>query len=69
MPSQWGDQIPNRLVEYWQQLLPEFDQKLYPYFQSHGYTKGVALQAFILDQIDSSLTQLVELLQDNWRGK
>lgn len=50
--------IPKEVIDYWENFLAEFEE-IYPVFHARGYTKGVALQAYLVDQLDSSLMQFI----------
>jgi hypothetical protein len=43
------------LQQYWAEKLKEFEETIYPVFHALGYSKNTALQAYMMDELDSAL--------------
>ena len=41
--------------QMWREQLQDFEEHFWPIFHAYGYTKGVALQVYMLDRVESAI--------------
>lgn len=59
MPLEFSDE-EKELRAYWNDKLEAFERVLFPVFAAHGIGKNTALTAVVIDDIESTLLQLME---------
>lgn len=53
---------PKEVLDFWDEFLKDFEDEIYPIFGARGYSRGTALQAYLLDQLDNDMLQLLAKL-------
>jgi archaellum biogenesis protein FlaJ (TadC family) len=61
-------ELDEDVERHFHQYLPEFTEKVYPLFKSHGYSLPEAMQFWMLNKIHHELIEIHEALEDKYQA-